>query len=138
MSKLDDIEIKATSLLSITPHNKCEFCRQSKCCTYITQAIDTPRKKYDFEHLLWQVSHQNVKIYKDSDGWFLLFDSRCSHLLPDGRCAIYDRRPQICRDHSNEYCEFDAAAEDGFDYYFEDYDDLLKFCKNRYKHWKWD
>ena len=110
----------------------------SKCCTYITQAIDTPRKKYDFEHLLWQVSHKNIKVYKDSDGWFLLVDSRCDHLMSNGRCAIYDRRPKICRDHANDYCEFDAPAEDGFVYYFEDYDALLKYCKTRYKRWKWD
>ncbi len=136
MTKLADIKIRDARPINLTPENKCGFCTNSKCCTYITQEIDTPRKKYDFEHMLWQVSHENVKIYKDEDGWYLLVESRCSHLLPGGQCNIYEHRPQICRDHSNDYCEFDAPAEDGFDLYFEDYAALLKYCKKRFKKWK--
>ncbi len=126
--KLQDIEI--------TSENKCGFCTNSKCCTYITQAIDTPKKKYDFEHLLWQVSHENVRIYKDEDGWYLLVETPCLHLLPGGQCGIYDVRPEICREHSNDYCEYDAPAEDGFELYFDSYKSLLKYCKKRFKKWK--
>jgi len=119
----------------MTPETKCGYCTNSKCCTYVTQHIDAPRSKIDFDHLLWQVSHQNVKAYEASDGWYLLLDSRCDHLLPNGFCGIYDERPAICRDHSNDYCEFDAPAEDGFDFYFEDYASLLRYCKKRFKRW---
>ena len=129
------IKVKTNSPNKITPENKCSFCKNSTCCTYVTQAIDTPRSKVDFEHLLWQVSHHNVSVYKDEDGWCLLFETKCSHLLPDGGCAIYENRPQICRDHSNDYCEFDAPAEDGFELYFPDYQSLLAYCKKRYKRW---
>jgi len=119
----------------ITGHTKCGLCTHSKCCTYITQAIATPRKKIDFEHLLWQVSHRDVKAYKDADGWYLLVESRCTHLLEDGGCGIYEHRPQICRDHSNAYCEFDAPAEGGFELYFTDYGELLRYCKRRFRRW---
>jgi Fe-S-cluster containining protein len=122
--------------LKITAEEKCGYCTNSKCCTYITQAIDTPKSKHDFEHLLWQVSHENVSVYKDDDGWCLLVDTRCTHLQPDGRCGIYEHRPKICRDHSSDYCEFDAPAEDGFDLYFPDYPSLLAYCKKRFKKWK--
>jgi Fe-S-cluster containining protein len=122
--------------VKITTDNKCSFCVGSKCCSYVTQQIDTPRSKDDFETLLWQVSHHNVGAYKDEDGWFLIFDTRCSHLLPDGRCGIYDVRPEICRSHSNDYCEYDAPAEEGFELYFPDYATLLKYCKKRFKRWK--
>ena len=115
--------------------NKCDLCTNSKCCTYVTQQIDTPRSKYDFEILLWQVSHQGVGAYKDEDGWFVIFESRCQHLLVDGRCNIYAIRPAICRTHSNDYCEYDAPAEDGFDLYFPDYESLLRYCKKRFKRW---
>ena len=54
----------------MTPETKCNYCTNSKCCTYITQEIPAPRSKQDFNHMLWQVSHQNVSIYKDEDGWF--------------------------------------------------------------------
>jgi Fe-S-cluster containining protein len=135
MSKLSDVEVKVVPSTAFTADNKCGFCTNSTCCTYITQEIETPRTKYDFEHLLWLVSHENVKVYKDQDGWYLLVETRCSHLLPDGRCGIYKQRPQVCRDYSNDYCEFDAPAEDGFYYYFEDYYSLLTFCKKRFKKW---
>ncbi len=115
--------------------NKCDLCTNSKCCTYVTQQIDTPRSKYDYEILLWQVSHDGVGAYKDEDGWFVIFESRCQHLLGDGRCNIYAIRPAICRTHSNDYCEYDAPAEDGFDLYFPDYDSLLRYCKKKFKRW---
>jgi len=122
--------------IKITPENKCSFCTGSICCTYITQSIDTPKSKSDFEHLLWQVSHENVEIYKDEDGWTLLFQTRCTHLQLNGDCGIYDRRPDICKEHSNDYCEFDAPSEDGFELYFPDYKSLRKYCKKRFKTWK--
>ena len=120
----------------MTPQNKCGFCTNSTCCTYVTQGIDAPRSKHDFEHLLWQVSHENVKVYKDADGWCLLFETTCRHLLPDGKCGIYEDRPEICREYSNDYCEFDAPAQDGFDLYFDGYESLLKYCKKRFRRWQ--
>ena len=121
--------------IPITSENKCSFCTGSICCTYITQHIDTPRSKADFRQLLWQVSHDNVKLYKDSDGWTLLVAGKCQHLQVNGDCGIYEDRPDICREHSNEYCEYDAPAEEGFDLYFENYDDLLAYCRQRFKAW---
>jgi Fe-S-cluster containining protein len=122
----------------MTPENKCDFCTNSKCCTYFTEQLATPKKKTDFDHMLWQISHQDARIYKDEDGWFLLIERPCTHLQPDGRCGIYETRPQVCRDYSNDYCEYDAPAEDGFDLYFDGYDALLKYCRKRYKKWdKW-
>jgi Fe-S-cluster containining protein len=123
-------------LATITPQNKCGFCTNSKCCTYLTQQIDTPRAKEDFDLLLWQISHRDVEVYKDSDGWFLLINNKCTHLQPGGRCGIYETRPQICRDYSNDYCEFDEPAEKSFDLYFKNYDDLLRYCKARFKSWE--
>lgn len=123
------------STIKVTADNKCDLCSNSKCCTYITQGVDTPRSKADFEHLLWQVSHKNIQAYKDSDGWYLLINNTCMHLLGDGRCGIYNERPAICREHSNDYCEYDAPAEEGFDLFFDGYQSLLKYCKKRYKRW---
>lgn len=121
--------------IKVTSDNKCSFCTGSTCCTYVTQHMDTPRSKEDFRQLLWQVSHENVKLYKDDDGWTLLVDGKCQHLQVNGDCGIYDERPDICREHTNDYCEFDAPSEDGFELYFENYFDLLKYCKKRFKSW---
>lgn len=122
--------------VEITPENKCGFCTNSLCCHYVTQEIDTPRSKYDYEHLLWQVSHPGVSAYKDSDGWTLMFATTCTHLRADGRCGIYEVRPQICRDHSNDFCEYDQPAEEGFDLHFPDYETLLAYCRKRFKRWE--
>ena len=115
--------------------NKCSRCHGTICCTYITEAIDTPRSKADFKHLLWQVSHQNVEIYKDESGWYLLISGRCQHIQPDGRCGIYEDRPAICREYDNDWCEYDEPAEKSFIYHFHNYEELLSYCKKRYKRW---
>jgi Fe-S-cluster containining protein len=135
MEKRADIKVTVAPAARIMPDNKCGLCTSSICCTYVTQHIDAPRSKHDFEHLLWQVSHENVKAYKDEDGWFLLFETRCSHLTQQGLCGIYEHRPKICREYANDYCEFDAPAEEGFDLYFPDYETLLRYCKKRFKRW---
>jgi Fe-S-cluster containining protein len=37
-------------------------------------------------------------IWNDLKGcWFLHVKDKCINLLPDNRCSIYDRRPNICR-----------------------------------------
>lgn len=119
----------------MTAENKCGFCHGSKCCTYITQHMETPRSKKDFEFLLWQISHRGVQAYKDEDGWYLLINTPCTHLEPDGRCGIYASRPQICRDYSNDFCEYDAPAEEGFELFFDGYEALLAYCRKRFKRW---
>ena len=129
-ARLSDIPVK------LTPENKCSFCPGALCCTYFTQKVETPRSKYDFEHLLWQISHENVNVYKDEDGWYLLIRNRCTHLQSDGRCGIYERRPEICRAYDNDYCEFDEPAEKGFELFFDGYDALRKYCRKRFKKWE--
>lgn len=119
----------------MTTESKCNICPGAKCCTYITEALGTIRSKVDFEHLLWQVSHEGIETYKDSDGWFLLINTRCTHLLDDGHCGIYDSRMTICREYENDWCEYDAPAEDNFMLHFRHYEELLKYCKKRFKTW---
>ena len=123
------------SQISIPVDNKCSRCTGTICCTYITEAIDTPRSKTDFRHLLWQVSHQNIEIYKDDSGWYLLISGRCQHIQDNGACGIYDDRPEICREYSNDWCEFDESAEKGFIHHFKNYQELRSYCKKRYKRW---
>jgi len=123
-----------TTADKLTTKNKCSHCPGTKCCQYVTQQIDTPRKKADFQTLLWQISHANVEFYKDSDGWFLMFITPCEQLSDNGGCAIYEQRPDICREYENDFCEFDASAEEGFELYFKTYPSLLAYCKKRFKY----
>jgi Fe-S-cluster containining protein len=136
MSTAIDIPVKLDAEAKITAENKCTFCQGATCCTYLTHHIDTPRSIEDFDLLLWQVSHADTQVYKDSDGWFLLVNNRCTHLHPDGRCGIYETRPQVCRDHSNDDCEFEGpCGPDDFELFFPDYQALLAYCRKRFKRW---
>lgn len=123
------------SKIEITPENKCSFCKGSKCCSYFTQQVDTPRSKADFHTLLWQIAHHDVEIYQDEDGWFLLINNRCQFIETDGRCGIYQQRPAICREYENDWCEYDEPAEKHFKRHFTDYPSLLKYCQKRFKKW---
>lgn len=125
----------ARKVFKITPENKCTFCAGSKCCTYLTQQIDAPRSMEAFDFLLWQLSHREVQLYKDEDGWFLIVNNPCMHLQSDGRCGIYEARPKVCREHSNDFCEYDEPAEKNFELFFDGYKSLDDYCRKRYKHW---
>ncbi|MCK5696939.1 MAG: YkgJ family cysteine cluster protein [Gammaproteobacteria bacterium] len=121
--------------MSITAETKCSYCFKTICCQYITQQIDSPKKKADFQVMLWQIAHANVEFYKDEDGWFLMFITPCEQLEATGGCAIYNQRPDICREYDNDYCEYDASAEENFELYFKTYDELLSYCRKRFKKW---
>ncbi|MGB5614596.1 MAG: YkgJ family cysteine cluster protein, partial [Sedimenticolaceae bacterium] len=93
------------------------------------------RSKADFDHVLWQVSHEGMEVYRDKDGWYLLIRGRCEHLQPGGTCGIYERRPQVCREYSSDWCEFDEPAETHFSHHFRNYAELLDYCRHRFVRW---
>ncbi len=93
------------------------------------------RSKADFEHVLWQVSHQHVEVYRDHSGWYLLTRGECEHLGEGGACKIYETRPQVCRDYKNDWCEYDEPAEKHFIEHFHNYAELLNYCKRRFRRW---
>lgn len=126
----------ASEPLQITLEHKCSLCIDSKCCSYTTQYIDTPQTMREFDFLLWQISHPHVEAYQDKTGWFLIIANvPCSHLLPDGTCGIYEKRPMICREHSNVNCEYDRNPVESVDLYFKGYEDLDDYCRQRFKKW---
>ena len=114
---------------------KCSKCSRSICCNSINQKIPTPKSKEDFDHLLWQVSHENINIFKDADGWFLHISTRCEHLGEAGVCGIYETRPQVCREYNNDFCEFDESIDSASDLFFSNYQNLDNYCRKRFKKW---
>ncbi|WP_428623254.1 YkgJ family cysteine cluster protein, partial [Sedimenticola sp.] len=83
--------------MSIPVDNKCGHCHPPLCCQYLTQEVDTPTTKQDFDHLLWQLSHRNMQLFQEDGTWYLLINNPCTHLQQDGRCGIYESRPEVCR-----------------------------------------
>lgn len=127
--------VDTTELQKIGMDGKCSRCAQSICCNSINQKIPAPRSKEDFDFLMWQVSHENINVFKDSDGWFLHVNTRCVHLLPNGACGIYETRPWVCREYKNDFCEFDESIEQGSELFFSTPEQLEKYCRKRFKYW---
>lgn len=115
---------------------KCGKCKKSICCNSINQKIPTPKSKEDFDHLLWQISHENIHFFKDADGWFMHVSTPCTHLLPGGVCGIYENRPWVCREYTNDFCEYDESIEEASELFFSTYKQLEKYCRKRFKKWE--
>jgi len=128
-------KFKNLETIPTTKNDKCSSCVGSKCCQYITEPLDTPRSIKDFDTLLWQVSHINTHCFKDSQGWFLLSYGSCEHLSENGQCKIYHQRPFICREHSDNDCEYDQPIEAGAELYFRNYKEIDEYCRKRFKSW---
>ena len=120
--------------ININEESLCDRCT-AKCCGYITQQIDTPKSIRDFDVLLWQIAHRDIHIFKDDNGWYILSSTPCEFLLPNHQCGIYETRPLICREHDTDSCEYEVPIDEGCSLYFETYQQLDNYCRERYKTW---
>jgi len=92
--------------------NLCESC-DGKCCRHIALEIDKPRTKAAFEDIRWYLAHHEVQVFVEEGKWYLQVATPCRHLRSDNRCAIYEKRPAICRAYKTSDCEGNDAE---FDY----------------------
>jgi Fe-S-cluster containining protein len=117
----------------MTEFNSPDYCTQctAKCCRYIMFPIDTPRSRADFENIRWYVSHENITIHVEKHAWHMHVETRCQHLTADNRCGIYEKRPQICREHNPSSCEF--HYEYVADKTFRTLDELDAYIADRFK-----
>ena len=114
----------------VTQHPQCAQCLPAKCCRYFSIQIDTPRSKRDFDDLIWMIAHRQVSIYIEKRKWFLMVHTQCRFLDTDtNRCAVYETRPEMCRDHSVKECEWHGPYD--FDNHFKSYEDLKRWMKKR-------
>lgn len=105
------------NMISIAP-TKTDSFEQSKCgkcialcCQYFALEIDAPEEPDDFENLRWYIIHEDTAIFVDDGDWFLQIFRKCQWL--DGnRCGNYENRPQICREYSDEECDYDGVQSD--------------------------
>jgi Fe-S-cluster containining protein len=84
----------------------CQHC-PAKCCRYFALPIETPKTRRDFDFLRWYLLHDRAALFTEDESWYLLVHTVCRHLQPDERCAIYETRPQICREYSTDSCEYE-------------------------------
>ena len=114
--------------------DKCIECGNA-CCRYITVKIPAPRTINDYDGLLWQLYHKDVKLFKDYRGWHLLIYNPCAQIKRNGQCAIYEYRPITCREHSVDGCEYKTSIKKTAMVFFDDHISFEKFCKKKFKTW---
>ena len=70
--------------------------------------VEAPRLLRQYSDLLFYLYHRDTKIVAIKGAgkiqWYIEFMSGCRHLV-DGRCTIYDKRPDVCREYDMRYCE---------------------------------
>ena len=90
--------------------SKCSLCT-ALCCSYFALEIDTPEEPEDFENLRWYILHEDVNIFVDDGDWYLQIFRKCTW-LQDNKCGHYEDRPTICREYSDEACDYDGVESD--------------------------
>ena len=113
-----------------TEDNQCFHCVPAKCCLYTAIQVHGPRSRADFDDMLWHISHKNVEYFVEDGKWYLMVHARCDHLRKDNRCAIYEERFRICREHSTGNCEYSSGYS--FDHHFRTYEELKAFAEARW------
>lgn len=113
-----------------TMHPQCARCLPAKCCGYFSLEMDKPRTKRDYDDLLWMLAHQAVSIFIDDGDWFLMVHTPCTMLdTRTNHCTIYETRPQMCREHSVDDCEWHGPYD--FEEHFHTYDELTQWMKKK-------
>jgi hypothetical protein len=109
----------------------------TKCCTYITVEIDSPRAAWEYDQWIWALYHRNVSLYIETpEAWFLAFETPCTRLNAQGRCSIYGRHPVLCREYDPRTCERRLPLSETRAW-FNDGDELEAWLKtNRPAHYR--
>lgn len=94
-----------------TDEDPCKGC-PGLCCRYVAVELDEPEDAEDWDEIKWMLHHKNLTVYKDNDGdWLVEFKTDCKNLDENGRCKIYDERPELCREHDPETCVRNGEGE---------------------------
>ena len=121
---------KTTRRELVTQHPQCAQCVPAKCCRYFSLEIDRPRSRRDYDDLLWMLAHREVSIYIEERKWYLMIHTQCRFLdTQTNTCAIYEKRPAMCREHPFEECEWHGAYD--FEEHFKSYDALKRWMRKK-------
>jgi uncharacterized protein len=104
----------------------------AKCCKYVAIEIDAPEDLDDFENIRWYVAHKNVQVYVEEDGtWNVEFLTPCEHLDENNLCDIYEKRPEICKEYTQDQCTYHNEYEE--DYTFKTVEDVDNYIEKEWK-----
>jgi hypothetical protein len=99
----------------------CEGC-PALCCKGLEKDIPSPKTKLDRENLVWQAHFVNTKFFIRDRKWRELSLGDCRYLDSANLCTVYEKRPDVCRNHNPPECERFGEI---FDVMFDTPEDLL-------------
>lgn len=77
--------------------------------------MDPPEDDEDFDDLAWILIHENVSIHVGALQWEIVVKNKCRFIDSEKGCTIYDKRPQICREHKPGECDANSDCESDYD-----------------------
>ncbi len=110
--------------------NLCDKCT-GLCCRYFALPIETPEDEQDYEDIKWYLCHEGITVFVEDGDWYISIKSKCKYLTDDSRCAIYDKRPKICRTYTTKVCDF-IEGEYDYELYFKDDKQIEEYIKNKF------
>lgn len=96
------------------------------CCRNLAVEITMPRTRSEIDALKWQLHFDTVKVFIRSRRWHQLVEGACRYLTKDNLCSIYERRPDVCREHNPPDCERHGKF---YDVMISDPDELEAYFK---------
>ena len=96
--------------------NLCEHCTAA-CCRYLAIPLDKPTCARDYDDMRWYLMHEETLVFVEEGDWYVQFQTTCKNLGADNLCAIYETRPQICREYVAEGCDYSVGSY-GYDHLF--------------------
>lgn len=106
------------------------------CCRYVTIAMRAPRNRNDYDEIRWYLLHENMRVFIDSDGWYVEVLTRCRH-LEGHRCGIYQTRPIVCEDYEIDTCERYGEGDPYLALFTNETEYLEYLRKNRPRAYQW-
>jgi len=94
----------------------CEHCTAA-CCRYLALPIEKPTTARDYDDIRWYLMHAGISVFVEDGDWYIQIQTRCKNLNADNRCAIYDARPQICREYEPGDCDY-SGGDYGYEHHF--------------------
>lgn len=87
----------------------CTSC--GECCRSFGVRVPPPDDISSACLLLWLTYHSvTLATVHKGEVWWVYTRTRCQELLPNGLCAIYSTRPDLCRSYSSKWCEVNRPA----------------------------
>ena len=91
-------------MMIVKEKDVCKEC-EAICCRNLAVPMTKPRNIAEIDDLRWKLHFDTVKVYIKSRRWYLLIKGKCMYLSDTNLCKIYDRRPEVCREHKSDSCE---------------------------------